>query len=544
MSDLETRHDLIVVGGGPAGCAAAAIAARCGLNVLLLEADEHPRIHIGESLLPGIVPILDQMGALADVEAAGFTRKTGSTHWRWGLTEAWDLWFVETEQYDHAWLVERARFDEILFKAAARAGAQALMRARVDAFLRGPDGQRIVGVRWQQRGEKTARVAHAPLTVDASGAAALLSHELDLRSMIPGLQHHASWAHFEGASRLPPPRPGQALLVAEKRHWLWYFALDTRLTSIGVVFQEDYHEHSEAERARTFDELLAADEEIRQLMGPHARRVTPVHSQRDWSYRLARACGPGFLLAGDASGFIDPILSTGVFLAMHAGALCARAAESVKRGESEAAVLERYQRAHGSLFGDIVRLVRFFYQRNLPNTEYFWESKRILSEQPHSDLKPQKAFLALTSGLVKNLELDLKREKTQARREERARGQEHELLAAEPDALGFVCARLRLRLAQESALIFLLIEPTDPSEPAMIRTRNFDLNCLAPRFKNDALAAPELAPHVRAFCGRLQAADTVPGEGLAAFWKRAREEIKAALEALPAQFEVVRIFGE
>ena len=110
-SEVSEPFDLIVVGGGPAGSTAAAIAALRGLSVLLLEAGRHPRAHVGESLLPGIIPILDEMGALEAVRAAGFRRKTGSTHHGWGQTPRWDLWLRDSEAYDHAWLVERARFD-------------------------------------------------------------------------------------------------------------------------------------------------------------------------------------------------------------------------------------------------------------------------------------------------------------------------------------------------------------------------------------------------------------------------------------------------
>ena len=127
--------DLIVIGGGPAGSTVAACAARGGLRVLLLEADAHPRVHVGESLLPGIMPILERMGALADVEAAGFTPKSGTTHWQWGATPRWDLWFADTDAYDHAYLVERGRFDAILFAAAARAGAVAHTHAAVRELL-------------------------------------------------------------------------------------------------------------------------------------------------------------------------------------------------------------------------------------------------------------------------------------------------------------------------------------------------------------------------------------------------------------------------
>jgi flavin-dependent dehydrogenase len=159
-----TSHDLIVVGGGPAGSTAAAAAGRAGLKVLLLEAASHPRVHVGESLLPGILPILESIGALADVEAAGFTRKTGSTHVGWGRTPEWDLWFTDSEAYDHAWLVDRSRFDEILFRAAKRAGAEVHELAAAKEFLR-EDG-RVVGVTWRSRGSDEVHEARAPFTID------------------------------------------------------------------------------------------------------------------------------------------------------------------------------------------------------------------------------------------------------------------------------------------------------------------------------------------------------------------------------------------
>ena len=536
--------DLIVIGGGPAGTSVAACAARGGLRVLLLEADAHPRVHVGESLLPGIMPILERMGALAEVEAAGFTRKSGTTHWQWGATPRWDLWFSDTDAYEHAYLVDRARFDEILFHAAGRAGAVCHSHAAVRAALW--EGDRCVGVRWRRRGEEHEHEARARWTVDASGQAALLARELGLRETIAGLQHQASWAHYEAAGRLPAPRERQALFVAERDHWLWLFPLTPTRASIGMVRLDPGDEReSEATRAERFAAAVAGSELLAGVLGAGAQRVTPVRTQRDWSYRMRRVAGPGYLLVGDAAGFIDPVLSTGVFLAMHAGFHAAELLCGELRGEHDAAaVLERYQRHHAELFGDLLRMVRFYYQQTLTRDDYFWESKRILLRED-TELRPQKAFLILTSGLVRNLAYAAVSDAALARRSA-ALGREEAALH-DPEQLGFVCCQLEYRpvdSADDPAQLYLLIEPRRVAEPTLFRSRNWHINCLAPRYANDPIREPGLAGPLRALAAQLQALDDVEGEALASFWRRRRAALVAALTAMGPGFALARVFGE
>lgn len=551
MSRASTRHDVVVVGGGPAGATAAATAARAGLDVLLLEAGEHPRPHVGESLLPGIIPILQEIDALEAVERAGFGKKTGSTLWNWGRTPRWDLWFADSDAYDHAWLVDRSRFDAIVFEAAVRAGADARTRSTVREVVW--EGDRVAGVRWHPRGESQLRRADARVVIDATGQSALIGRMLDLREPIEGLRHQAMWAHFEHADHLPPPRNEQALFVAQREQWWWAFPLGSGRTSVGVV-QLDAAQRLGPPRP-DFDAELVTCAELQQVLGPRARRVTPVRSERDWSYGMRCVAGPGWMSVGDAAGFIDPVLSTGVMLALHSGWHAGRTATSILSDRTdEPTALARFDAHHREMFGDLLRMVRFYYQQNLDRDDYFWESKRILVRHDNA-IRPQKAFVVLTSGLVQNLALDEQQAIAHRRRTDRIESGQA-LAPADPDTLDFVCIHLRWRpherpLAVDhdapsgsSSSIYVVIEPADPVAPTLFATRNFHVNAIAPRHGNDPVSVPAFAPVLRALGRRIDALDTEPSEPLARFWRRVRSSIASHLETLPVDFELVRVFGE
>lgn len=545
MSDV----DVAIVGGGPAGCTAAAVVARAGLSVALFEAGTHPRPHVGESLLPGIIPILADIDALAAVEAAGFGRKSGSTLVHWGRTPRWDLWFADSDEYDHAWLVERSRFDAILFDAARRAGAVVHERTVVDAPLWSDD--RVVGVRWRARDGGEPAITRARLVVDATGQSAMMGRALALREPIPGLRHQAMWAHFAGAARLPAPRAEQALFVAEREQWWWMFPLSAELTSVGVV-QTDAAERRSPPRP-DFDAELRACEELRAVLGPHARRVTDVRHERDWSWRMRDVAGPGWLAVGDAAGFIDPVLSTGVMLALHSGWHAGRTAvATIRDGVDEAAARTDYAKHHLGVFADLLRMVRFYYQQNLHREDYFWESKRILMEESTA-LRPQKAFVVLTSGLVQNLALDDVRARTHRRRADRTADDDApDLEGADPDALGFLCVHLRKPPADGDALdgpdrgtsLFVVVEPEDPSAPSLRRTRNFRIDGIAPRHGNDPVSVPGVGEVLRWAIDVIAGADTQQGDSLAQFWRRVRTSIVPCLRTPPNGYALVRVFGE
>lgn len=542
-----TAIDVIVVGGGPAGSTAAAKAAREGLRVLLLEAGEHPRAHVGESLLPGIIPILDDLGVLDAIERAGFGRKTGSTLWGWGRTPRWDLWFADSDAYDTAWLVERARFDALLFAHARTVGVRCHVHATAHEILW--QGDRACGVRWTDRDAGVTHETAAPIVIDATGQSAMVGRGLGLREPIAGLRHQAMWAHYVGAGRLPEPRRAQALFVATAQQWWWMFPLGDELTSVGVV-QLDAALRQGPVRP-DFDAELAGCAELVGVLGPNARRVGQVRNERDWSYRLREVSGPGWLAVGDAAGFIDPVLSTGVMLAMHSGWHAARTAARIVRGGDEDEASGEYRTHHRGMFDDLLRMVRFYYQQNLDRDDYFWESKRILVDEANA-LRPQKAFVILTSGLVQNLALDDRRDADRHRQVARVSARAPDLDGADPDALGFVCLHLRRPPADgddtegpdRGTSMFVLIEPADPAAPTLLRTRNFHVNAIAPRHGNDPISVPALAGPLRSVLSWIEALDREAGDTLAGFWRRTRGELSARLQRGVDGFVLVRAFGE
>ena len=193
-------------------------------------------------------------------------------------------------------------------------------------------------------------------------------------------------------------------------------------------------------------------------------------------------------------------------------------------------------------------MVRFYYRQNLHREDYFWESKRILVEHGRP-LAPQKAFILLTSGLVGNLALD------DREADRRARTHARDLPDA-PSELAFLGVHLRVhdREAEHASTqggppvrgssLFLLVEPIDPGAPTLATTRCWHVNAIAPRHGNDPISVPLFAPVIRAFVELVRTLDTTPAEPLARFWPRLRAALPGFVSELPAEFELVRAFGE
>jgi flavin-dependent dehydrogenase len=317
--------DVVILGGGPAGSTAAALLAEAGIATTLIEGEPEPRFHVGESLLPHTVPLLDRLGVHDSVKALPHTlRKDGATFVTADGTTQCHYWFDQAmaPAIPHAYQVRRDEFDWHLLQNAKSKGSDVLLGWKVDEPIW--EGDRLAGVeaRDPQGNRWTLR---SRLFLDASGQLGFLSRKMRTRVPYPGHQKVAAVTHFTGAYRGPGREAGNIVVALTDGGWFWMIPFKTGTTSVGAVCDIAKWRESAAGPEALFNEALGRTPEVaRRLEG--ATRVLPFDAVKNFSFRVTKLAGPGYCLIGDAAGFLDPIFSTGVFISTMTAA---QAAEDV-----------------------------------------------------------------------------------------------------------------------------------------------------------------------------------------------------------------------
>jgi len=338
---LRARFDVAVIGGGPGGATAAALTAKAGLQVACFERERFPRFHVGESLLPANVPLFERLGVLETLEAQGFIRKYGAAFIDdvEGRRRTVDF-RREPGLADHAFNVPRAEFDRVLLEHAVKQGATVFQGAQVDRVTLGADGVRL-DVRTEDGREETVEAGFA---VDASGRDALLASRLGRREAMPDLGKVALFAHFRGGDRWPGRQEGYLRIILFEHGWFWWIPFAGDLTSVGCVLHQRVVKARQGSVEALFEEMITACPSVRAWLA-QATRTTEVYSTANFSYRTTPAVGDRFVAIGDAVTFVDPIFSTGVFIAMQSAELATRTiVDLCCTGEFRAARFESYRR--------------------------------------------------------------------------------------------------------------------------------------------------------------------------------------------------------
>ena len=318
--------DILVIGGGPAGTTFASIMKKNGWKTVLLEKDHHPRFHIGESLLPMNLPILERLGVLDDVRKIGVPKMGADFTLGNGHSGYETFHFSEAlgESPDHAFEVRRAEFDDLLFRNCQKLGVEAREGARVTNVERRDNGQfRVVAVdedgnqlEWKTR-----------FLVDASGRDTFYAQSNGWKKRNPKHASAAVFSHFKNVARRPGDDAGNISIYWFNQGWIWMIPLQGNLMSIGAVC---FPEHLKS-RKEPLDEFLLKTlngvAEVKERL-EEAELAIPAQATGNYSYLSRQMSGPGYLLVGDAFAFIDPVFSSGVYLAMDSAERGTRVAEA------------------------------------------------------------------------------------------------------------------------------------------------------------------------------------------------------------------------
>lgn len=343
-ASLPERADVAVVGGGPAGSTIASLLARDGHSVVVLEKDDHPRFHIGESLLPHNMKIIHELGLAERLAGLGVFKPGADFTSDAAEEKRHEIRFDEAldvpDGCGHAWQVRRSEFDRILFEHAADCGAQSFEKARVRHIDFDADEPELTVL--HDGGEHRLR---ARFVVDASGRDALLARRFDLQSRNREHGTAALYGHFRNVPRRSGEAAGNISIYWFEHGWLWMIPLADGVMSVGAVCNPEYLRRRGRDVEGFFFDTIALNPHAAERM-KDAERVSPITATGNYSYFSRRLMGPRWLLVGDAGMFVDPVFSSGVFFAMYSARLGADIvrAELARRPREAARARRAYRR--------------------------------------------------------------------------------------------------------------------------------------------------------------------------------------------------------
>ena len=380
--------DVLVVGGGPAGSTIAALLAERGENVVLVEKEKHPRFHIDESLLPFNLPLLEKLGVKEEVDAIGMPKFgaefVSSYHKKtveFKFANAWD------KNFPGAYQVRRSEFDHILLKNAAAKGADVIEECRVMDVEFPPEGGAIATGKDK---DGTARRWHAKFLVDASGRDTLLAKKFDVVKRNHRHNTAAMFGHFTGARRNCGTAEGNISLFWFDSGWFWFIPLSDGTTSVGAVCSPQYMKSRKGDIADFFMATIATCPGLTERL-KDAELASEVTATGNYSYRAGHMVGKSYIMLGDAFAFIDPLFSTGVYLAMNSGFEGAEAVSTcLHQPEKAARALKKFDATirHG-----INSYSWYIYRAPMP-------ALRNLLMVPRNSFRIEEAILSVLAGDV------------------------------------------------------------------------------------------------------------------------------------------------
>jgi flavin-dependent dehydrogenase len=366
--DKTDTYDVAIVGGGPAGSTAATLLAKAGRRVVVLEREKFPRFHIGESLLPFSMLTFDRLGVREKLDRTFLPKYGGEIMAACG-TRAIKFYFRDgfRSQRDQAYQVTRSEFDKLLLDHSLENGAEVREETEVTKVDFADDRVKID----LENGDGATSRIEARYLLDCSGRQTLLGSFFKVKRTYDHLQKFSVFAHYENIDRLPGKDATLIRMVRGLDSWFWMIPLTETRTSIGVVMDTKAFRETKLAPEAVLEKFIAEQPLMAERM-KKAVRVSPVYSASDFSYRNTTLAGDRWLLAGDAAGFIDPVFSSGVFLAIMSAEKAADTLEEVLQDERRRRrAFSKYSRSVNRVMDIYLTFVNAWYERSREFLEVF-----------------------------------------------------------------------------------------------------------------------------------------------------------------------------
>jgi len=393
MHSSQTQYDIVVIGGGPVGTTAAALLSEKGYSVCLLEKTQHPRFHIGESLLPMNLPILDHLGVLDDIKNIGIKKHAAEFNAMdpvTGQPKRTTFYFDQAfkRQYPHAYEVKRSEFDQILFNNCRHKGVQLLDKHQVTQVEFIAPG--AVTLRYKNTSNDNHKngTLHARFVIDASGRDSFLSRKLKLKQKNPHHQSSAIFGHFSGVERRSGKDEGNISLYWFEHGWFWLIPLSDGSMSVGAVCWPEYLKTIQGSTEDFLWQTIHMNRQVAERM-KHAQKLGEIRATGNFAYTSKRMWGRDFMLLGDAFAFIDPVFSSGVYLGMSSAEKSVETIDQCLKNPEQAAQLCNRLEQH--IRGGIKEISWFIYRFTSP-------AMQRLFMNPRNNWQLESAIISMLAG--------------------------------------------------------------------------------------------------------------------------------------------------